>query len=527
MPQDNFEARFQLLFTLASLPGIVLPFFSGWIVDRIGGRLCLLVLSLLCFLGQMASSIGVEKERWPVTLTGRFIYGLGFESLFVANQAFLATWFEGGRLGMALGVSTASSYIGYLLSFIISPIAANRISVAFSFWLGAMVKAVSVLAAIAIYVLCPSNINRHRTPRSERSRGRVAQIGNVFEPSNSNRNKSESSAHPSTEANECSIADRNPLSVTATGTNEQMVIGASRSCFCSHLQGFSVSFWLLCISCCLVYSTTVPFINLASGLLLERNLFIKVPEECALKHPDRCSSGYLEPADGNEASCPTAATYAPVLPSSLNISSTDSDPSWYKSSYVYEDLQMTDIDCTDSFWSEACARNYCEKQEMATQRAGLLMAIPFIATVATTFLFGYFGVDRAGLRAEMVALGPVLLMTAHSLFLFRRSSPVIPLILLGLGFSMSVSALWPSVPLTVGENVAGAAFGLMTCTQNIGLTLFPIMCAAIYNAAGHHYLPNVEIFLLGCSALAVLVGIALYLRDRRHGSKLSIRRKER
>lgn len=51
---------------------------------------------------------------------------------------------------MELGVSTAASYAGYLLSFIISPIAANHVDVAFSFWLGATVKGVSVLASIAI-----------------------------------------------------------------------------------------------------------------------------------------------------------------------------------------------------------------------------------------------------------------------------------------------------------------------------------------------------------------------------------------
>ena len=148
MWQENFEAQFQLLFTLAHLPGVFLPFFTGSIVDRIGARLCLLILTLLCFIGQVTSSIGVQKESWPITLTGRFIYGLGFESLFVANQAFLETWFhERGRLGMALGVSSAASYIGYLLSFIISPIAANQVSVAFSFWLGAIVKGVSVLAS--------------------------------------------------------------------------------------------------------------------------------------------------------------------------------------------------------------------------------------------------------------------------------------------------------------------------------------------------------------------------------------------
>jgi MFS family permease len=179
-----------------------------------------------------------------------------------------------------------------------------------------------------------------------------------------------------------------------------------------------------------------------------------------------------------------------------------------------------DIDCTDAFWSEACTRNYCDKQETVTQQAGILMAIPFIVTVATTFVFGHFGVDRAGLRAEMVTGAPVLLVMAHAIILFRRGSPVVPLILLGLGFSMAVSALWPSVSFAVKDSVVGAAFGLMTCIQNIGLTLFPIMISAIYNCAGHHYLPSVEIFLLACSALGVVVGSALYCWDKRHGRKL-------
>jgi predicted MFS family arabinose efflux permease len=124
------------------------------------------------------------------------------------------------------------------------------------------------------------------------------------------------------------------------------------------------------------------------------------------------------------------------------------------------------------------------------------------------------------LRAEMLTGAPVLLVTAHAIILFRRGSPVVPLILLGLGFSMAVSALWPSVSFAVKDSVVGAAFGLMTCIQNIGLTLFPIMISAIYNCAGHHYLPSVEIFLLACSALGVVVGSALCCWDKRHGRRL-------
>jgi MFS family permease len=498
MWQENFEAQFQLLFTLAHLPGVFLPFFTGSIVDRIGARLCLLILTLLCFIGQVTSSIGVQKESWPITLTGRFIYGLGFESLFVANQAFLETRFhERGRLGMALGLSSAASYIGYLLSFIISPIAAIQVNVAFSFWLGAIVKGVSVLASVAIYILCRDEHGKMVLNR--KTRNRADQVDCI-------------EANTGSEGNQLSLARE---------TN------SNTSCWrlgLEYMQNFNLSFWLLCTSCLLVYSTSVPLIQMASGLLLERNLFLEPPNDCVLKHPDECSSGYLVPSGGNPATdangaiCPTTTNFAPPTPTSLHI--TDSDPSWEKSSYVHTHLSTLDIDCTDAFWSEACTRNYCDKQETVTQQAGILMAIPFIVTVATTFVFGHFGVDRAGLRAEMVTGAPVLLVTAHAIILFRRGSPVVPLILLGLGFSMAVSELWPSVSFAVKDSVVGAAFGLMTCIQNIGLTLFPIMISAIYNCAGHHYLPSVEIFLLACSALGVVVGSALYCWDKRHGRKL-------
>ena len=62
MPSKNFEAQYQLLFTLGFLPGIVLPLFTGALVDQIGSRVCLLALSLTCFVGQVIAALGVENE---------------------------------------------------------------------------------------------------------------------------------------------------------------------------------------------------------------------------------------------------------------------------------------------------------------------------------------------------------------------------------------------------------------------------------------------------------------------------------
>lgn len=42
------------------------------------------------------------------------------------------------------------------------------------------------------------------------------------------------------------------------------------------------------------------------------------------------------------------------------------------------------------------------------------MAILLIVTGATTFAFVYYGMDRAGVRAEMLVLAPALLAKSHA-----------------------------------------------------------------------------------------------------------------
>jgi len=108
------------------------------------------------------------------------------------------------------------------------------------------------------------------------------------------------------------------------------------------LSDFSLSFWLLCGSGLFIYAVSRGFVDVASGLLLERNLFIDAPDDCKLQHTNRCASGYLVPAMGNPSknsmnnSYPESTSYisfAPPLPRSLNITGgTD----WQKQTYQFD-----------------------------------------------------------------------------------------------------------------------------------------------------------------------------------------------
>jgi MFS family permease len=53
MSKGDFEPYYSLLYSVYSLPNIVLPFFGGVFVDRFGARVCLLVFTFFIVIGQV------------------------------------------------------------------------------------------------------------------------------------------------------------------------------------------------------------------------------------------------------------------------------------------------------------------------------------------------------------------------------------------------------------------------------------------------------------------------------------------
>lgn len=504
MPKGaEFERNYQLLYSVAQAPGVLMPIFSGSAVDKFGASICLLVLSSTCLMGQIVSSFGVQHRSWWIVITGRFVFGLGFEALFATNQAFLVSWFSTKEIGFALGISSAMSYVGFLLSFVISPASANYISTASSFWIGATLMSASVLASIAAHLM-----DRWAETQLLRSQHSASNMDMDMESSFDGEAKSYSSS-----------------------SVQQDDQGSYRSrC---HMPNFPSTFWLVCCLCLTIYGVDRTFIDNASGLMLERNLFVEPPKDCRLNHPEQCPSGYLSPVagnpqvDGNNMSCPESISfisYALVWPESLNITNIESESEqlswdWEKSTYVFDPMQQSDINCSDPFFSEACTQAYCQQKDQSTETAGFLMTIPYIVTICTTFIFGHFCVDKYGWPVEMLCLAPALLGMAHLLLLLQRGSLIPALVLEGLGFSIGVSALLPSVAIVVDESVSGLAFGLYTSIQNLGLAILPLIVASIYSYSGQ-YLPEVELLIIALAALGVLFGMLLMYVDKRSGSRL-------
>jgi MFS family permease len=111
---------------------------------------------------------------------------------------------------------------------------------------------------------------------------------------------------------------------------------------------------------------------------------------------------------------------------------------------------------------------------MERQMAGNFSSILMFGTIALTPLFGWIA-DNKGKSATLMYLGSALLIVSHLMFAVTSFTPLVPIFLLGVAFSLVPAAMWPAVTKIVGENKIGTAYGFMFSVQNLGLWAFPML----------------------------------------------------
>jgi MFS family permease len=147
---DDFETMFSLLYTVYSIPNVILPFFGGYFVDKLGVRLCLLVFASLITAGQLVFAFGLSIKSWPVMLIGRVLYGFGGESFGVGNSAVLSIWFKGKELAFAFGLNLSIARLGSVINNQVSPAIASGVDIQFALWFGVILCGTSILSVLAI-----------------------------------------------------------------------------------------------------------------------------------------------------------------------------------------------------------------------------------------------------------------------------------------------------------------------------------------------------------------------------------------
>lgn len=94
---------------------------------------------------------------------------------------------------------------------------------------------------------------------------------------------------------------------------------------------------------------------------------------------------------------------------------------------------------------------------------------------------------------------------------------LIPLIGMGISYSIYASALWGSIPYVVQPKTIGSAFGVTTALQNAGLTLSPFIIGfelgASKNAGKENYYFSALMTLAGFATIGLIVNVWLYFDD--------------
>ena len=157
----------------------------------------------------------------------------------------------------------------------------------------------------------------------------------------------------------------------------------------------------------------------------------------------------------------------------------------------------------------------------------LLAMIPFF-TILFTPLFGAL-VDKVGKATTWMIVGSALVLASHLIITFAPQGvpfyAYIAIALLGIGYSLVPSAMWPSVPKIIPEKNLGTAYSLIYWVQNLGMWAVPIYVGRIFTReiteAGNHAQEvtaalHAEWVFIILGIVAIAVALLLFFSSRKH-----------
>ncbi|HOW39558.1 MAG TPA: MFS transporter [Bacteroidales bacterium] len=167
--------------------------------------------------------------------------------------------------------------------------------------------------------------------------------------------------------------------------------------------------------------------------------------------------------------------------------------------------------------------------------------IPALLPIGAIILTPFFGnlYDRKGKGASIMIVGALLLILVHAVYSipFLTATPlaIVMIMILGVGFSLVPSAMWPSVPKIIPEKQLGTAYGMIFLVQNIGLSLVPLLIGWVLDKfciVGTRMMDGAEVpsynytipmlIFTGFGVLALIFGLLLKREDKLKGYGLEL-----
>ena len=144
----------------------------------------------------------------------------------------------------------------------------------------------------------------------------------------------------------------------------------------------------------------------------------------------------------------------------------------------------------------------------------------FFITMAIASSINGFLIDRIGLNLLWILLGYMLIIVSHCILAFTFWPPAISAILLGYGFSLAITALWPLPTFIIPVSQLGTVNGIAEAVSCLGEGLFSILSGVILDKFGYF---SLEIFFILINLFGLFATILLFTSDLMEGGVLNRR----
>lgn len=107
------------LYAFYSWPNVILSFVGGFLIDRVFGiPWGSIIFSMFVLIGQIIFGIGAYFKSIPAMYFSRLIFGIGGESLAVAQNTYSTEWFPPNELNLVFGLQLSMSRIGSTVNMV-------------------------------------------------------------------------------------------------------------------------------------------------------------------------------------------------------------------------------------------------------------------------------------------------------------------------------------------------------------------------------------------------------------------------
>eukprot|EP01087_Luapelamoeba_hula_P008854 TRINITY_DN2248_c0_g1_i1.p1 TRINITY_DN2248_c0_g1~~TRINITY_DN2248_c0_g1_i1.p1 ORF type:complete len:690 (-),score=101.68 TRINITY_DN2248_c0_g1_i1:74-2143(-) len=150
---DINDFWYNWFYSIYSWPNVIMAVLGGIIVDVVGRRFAVLLFCGIVFTGQVTWALGFTFRNYWIMFVGRFIFGIGSESLTLTMDYLVSYWFYGNEVILAMGILISNESLSDWANFMVSPVIAERFGAVYAPWAGTFISGVSLMGAFIVAYL--------------------------------------------------------------------------------------------------------------------------------------------------------------------------------------------------------------------------------------------------------------------------------------------------------------------------------------------------------------------------------------